>query len=64
MRPLTYGGRPYRSPVYDRSLLVSGARLRGPALVADAESTTLLPPGHVLLVDSGRNLVMRKEAGR
>ncbi|MEK7879465.1 MAG: hypothetical protein AAB285_06360 [candidate division NC10 bacterium] len=38
-------------PVYDRSQLVAGHRLAGPAVVEQFDSTTLLHPGQEALVD-------------
>jgi len=61
---LHYGGRAYRAPVYDRARLSPGARLAGPALVADSGSTTFLPPGHGLSVDRYLNLILGKDARR
>jgi N-methylhydantoinase A len=46
------------TPVYDRYALVGGARLEGPAIVEERESTTVLPPGAVATVDEYANLVV------
>ena len=35
-----------RCPVYDRARLPVGARIEGPAVVEEPESTTVLPAGH------------------
>jgi N-methylhydantoinase A len=45
-------------PVYDRYALGPGARLAGPAIVEERESTTVVPPGARLLVDEALNLVI------
>lgn len=45
-------------PVFDRSRLVPGNRLTGPAIVEQMDTTTVLLPGDELLVDSYRNLVI------
>jgi 5-oxoprolinase (ATP-hydrolysing)/N-methylhydantoinase A len=45
-------------PVYDRYSLAVGATLQGPAVVEEAEATTLLWPGDRLTVDSRQNLVI------
>lgn len=45
-------------PVYDRYSLAVGATLHGPAVVEEAEATTLLWPGDRLTVDRGQNLVI------
>jgi N-methylhydantoinase A len=61
---LHYGGRSCRAKVYDRAGLFPGARLRGPALVADFGSTTFLPPGFSLRVDAYLNLILREDGRR
>ena len=42
---------PRETPRYARDMLSTGARLEGPAIVEDAWSTTVLPPGATLEVD-------------
>jgi len=42
--------------VYDRYALRPGARIEGPAIVEERESTTVVPPGDVLEVDDHHNL--------
>ena len=46
------------TPVYDRYALGAGARLEGPAIVEERESTTVLPPGTVATVDEWANLLV------
>ncbi len=46
-------------PVYDRYRLPDTATLAGPAIVEEAEATTVLWPGDRLTVDAQRNLVVR-----
>ncbi len=45
-------------PIYDRGRLPVGARLDGPAVVEEAESTTVLPPGSRAEVDAWANLIV------
>ena len=45
-------------PVFDRSGLRAGARLAGPAIVAERESTTLLPAGDTARVSGEGNLLV------
>ena len=45
-------------PIYDRGRLSPGARLVGPAVVEQMDSTTLVHPGHVALVDGFGDLVI------
>lgn len=47
--------------VYDRSLLIPGDSVYGPALIRDHEATTFLPPGHTVKVDPYFNLVIKKD---
>jgi N-methylhydantoinase A len=46
------------TPVYDRYALAAGARLTGPAIVEERESTTVLPPGATASVDEYANLLV------
>jgi N-methylhydantoinase A len=52
-------GRWRRVPVWTRERLPSGAQ-RGPALVVDYGSTTLVPPGWKYFLDDAGNLVVKK----
>ncbi len=45
-----------QTPVYDRAVLPRGARIDGPAIVEERESTTVVWPGDLLMVDTSRNL--------
>lgn len=45
-------------PVYERSLLASGNRLVGPALIDQLDATTLILPGQRAAVDGYRNVVI------
>jgi N-methylhydantoinase A len=45
--------------VYDRARLPVGARIQGPAVVEEPESTTVLPPGTTAEVDPWANLAVR-----
>jgi N-methylhydantoinase A len=45
-------------PVYDRARLPPGARVPGPAIVEEPDSTTVLPPGAVTEVDRWANLLV------
>jgi N-methylhydantoinase A/oxoprolinase/acetone carboxylase beta subunit len=53
-----------RGTVYDRSRLLPGNAVPGPALVIDPESTTYLPPGYAARVDGFLNLVVRRSRRR
>ena len=43
-------------PIYDRYALTPGQEIAGPAIVEERESTTVVPPGDALSVDSHLNL--------
>jgi N-methylhydantoinase A len=45
-------------PVFDRGDLGPGARLAGPLVIEQMDSTTLVHPGQVLVVDGFRNLMV------
>jgi len=47
-----------QSPVYDRSLLDVGHRITGPAIIEQMDTTTLLLPTDVCVMDELRNLVI------
>ena len=49
-------------PVFDRYALRPGDRLEGPAIVAERESTTLLPAGDTARVTARGNLLIKVEA--
>jgi N-methylhydantoinase A len=46
------------TPLYDRALLRPGAVVEGPAIVEQADTTVLLPPGTTARVDAYLNLVL------
>jgi N-methylhydantoinase A len=46
------------SKIYDREKLLPGATFEGPAIVQEADSTTLVPPGASAEVDEYRNMVI------
>jgi N-methylhydantoinase A len=45
-------------PVFDRAQLAHGATLRGPAIVEQLDSTTVVPPGADVSVDRWQNLII------
>ncbi len=48
------------TPVYDRYGLESGFAAAGPAIVEEAESTTVVPPGWRLAVDEASSLILTR----
>jgi len=63
-RPMTFDGRSHEADIFRRDRLRPGNVLRGPALVCDYESTSVVAPGFVCRVDGFDNLIIRKGAGR
>lgn len=51
------------TPVYDRARLGPGHALAGPALVVQADATTLVPPGWWATVDRYGHLRLRRDGG-
>jgi N-methylhydantoinase A/oxoprolinase/acetone carboxylase beta subunit len=48
--------------VYDRPRLPAGARITGPAIIEQADTTTVVPPGYAALAEDSGNLRIRKAA--
>ena len=48
-------------PVYDRYILRAGAEFPGPAIIEEAEATTIVRPGERVSVDKWLNLVITLE---
>lgn len=53
-------GQRHACPVYDRARLNAGAKLQGPAIVTQLDSTTVLFPGQVAEVDRYGSLVIQE----
>src|SRR5213594_4926957 len=47
--------------IYERARLPLGARLAGPAIVEQMDTTTVIPPGVTAVVDEAGNLRLRRE---
>jgi N-methylhydantoinase A len=56
-----FGGKPCKTLVYDRTPLLHGHVIKGPAIVGEYSATTLVPPDFVCKVDAYGNLVLREE---
>jgi N-methylhydantoinase A len=48
-------------PIYERGALQPGTRIRGPGLIEETISTTLIPPQFVGYVDEFRNIIIEHE---
>ena len=53
---------PHPTPRYNRDRLPTGVRLAGPAIVEDAWSTIVVPPGYTLSADAMGHLWIREDA--
>jgi len=65
-RPMLFEGwpAPRPCPVYRRRLLAPGRRVRGPAVIEDADSTIVVGPGARAVVDRHGNIVIDLVAGK
>ena len=52
------GGKWRAAAIYERSRLVSGDRMAGPAVIAELSATTYVPPGWSGTVDAFANLLL------
>jgi len=55
-----YFGAFVPTAIYERARLPRGARLDGPAIVEQGDTTTVIPPGVTALVDAAGNLRLRR----
>jgi N-methylhydantoinase A len=51
------------TPIYDRELLAAGARIDGPAVIEQTDTTVLIPPGAQGRVDRRLNIVIDVSGG-
>ncbi len=58
------GGRSQRTPVYLRDALHSGHKIKGPAIIAEANATTVVEPGWQAEVTRLDHLVLRRVEAR
>ncbi|MFO0187476.1 MAG: hydantoinase B/oxoprolinase family protein, partial [Alphaproteobacteria bacterium] len=58
------GGAEHAAPVYDREALCAGDRIKGPALLREANATTVVEPGWEAEVTARNHLVLRRIAAR
>nr|WP_315457763.1 hydantoinase B/oxoprolinase family protein [uncultured Sphingorhabdus sp.] len=57
-------GASHNAPLYDRSELAAGFSMRGPAIIIDPVSTTVVEPGWQVHVDDIGNLLMTRSMPR
>jgi len=63
-RPVSFDGRFRDAPTYRRAELLAGNKIKGPALIEEHASTTVLMPGDRLTVDAYGNLVIAVAGAR
>src|SRR5256885_475130 len=61
-RPVLFDAVPTATAVYARDRLPAGAALEGPALIEEAGTTTVVPPGFRAGVDAHANLILERGA--
>ena len=61
-RPVYMNGAKLEVPVYDRARLHWGNAISAPAIIEQADSTTVLFAGYRAAVDRFRNLIIEREA--
>ena len=61
--PIHVGGQTVTANVYDRAKLRAGDVLRGPAIVTEMDSTTLVLPGHAAEVHASGSLLLNPSEG-
>lgn len=59
-RPVAFDGRFRPTAIYDRSMLPAGAEIAGPAIIEEAGSTTLMPPGFHAAIDPHGTLLLER----
>jgi N-methylhydantoinase A len=55
---VSFQGRAVKTPVYERSDLVVGHALKGPAVITEYSATTVIPPGKRFRVDRAGNVLI------
>lgn len=59
-RPVHFAGRWVETTIYERGRLPVGEPIAGPAIIEQADTTTIVPPGYAAVRDPAGNLVIRK----
>ncbi len=58
--PVFTGGREWQAPVLERTSLLAGDRIAGPALVREANATTVVEPGWTAEVTALDHMILRR----
>ena len=59
-----YEGDWYEANIYDRNKLNVGLKIAGPAIVGEMDSTTVVLPGYVAVVDAVGNLLINPDSAK
>ncbi len=59
VRQVYFEGRSYDTPVYNRTLLPLGVEFNGPAIIEQADSTTVVEPDMQVRVDDFGNIIVK-----
>ena len=62
-RDVYFEGEFLKTPTYDRSKLKLGAQLKGPAIIEEVNSTTVIPPEASAVVDKYGNIIIDVQEG-
>jgi len=57
-------GKEHRAPVFDRASLLAGDTIRGPALIREANATTIVEPGWAAEITAQDHLLLRRASAR
>ncbi len=61
-RKVWFDGTAHDAAMYERETLTAGATFRGPAIVEQLDSTTVVPPGMTAEVDAYMNILIHTKA--
>jgi 5-oxoprolinase (ATP-hydrolysing) len=62
--PMVTGGESHETPVYNRAAMMPGAAVPGPAIIAEANATTVVEPGWQAELTSRHHLILTRVAAR
>ncbi len=54
------GGKEHAAPVFDRTGLLAGDRIAGPALIREANATTVVEPGWTAEITALDHMMLRR----
>ncbi len=57
---VVFSGKAHKTPIFERESLAAGSRVRGPAILVEYSSTTVVAPGWSATADGAGNLRMKE----